>query len=89
MMREAQVVAEALAVKFGVELERRIDGALEVGAHKTSMLQDLERGRPIEIDALLGAVVELGELTGTAMPMCCAILALTRERARRAGCCPG
>ena len=89
MMGEAQIVAETLGVKFGVELERRIDGALEVGAHKTSMLQDLERGRPIEIDALLGAVVELGELTATAMPMCRAILALTRERARRAGCYPG
>lgn len=89
MMREAQVVAESLGVKFGVDLERRIDGALEVGAHKTSMLQDLERGRPIEIDALLGAVVELGNLTGHEMPMCRAILALVRERARRAGCYPG
>jgi 2-dehydropantoate 2-reductase len=88
MMREAQVVAEALGVKFGVDIERRIDGALEVGAHKTSMLQDLERGRPMEIDALLGAVVELGDLTGQAMPMCRAILALVRERARRAGCYP-
>lgn len=89
MMREAQVVAESLGVKLGVGLERRIDGALEVGAHKTSMLQDLERGRPIEIDALLGAVVELGNLTGHEMPMCRAILALVRERARRAGCYPG
>jgi 2-dehydropantoate 2-reductase len=88
MMREAQVVAQALGVKFGVDIERRIDGALEVGAHKTSMLQDLERGRPMEIDALLGAVVELGDLTGYAMPMCRAILALVRERARRAGCYP-
>ena len=89
MMREAQVVAESLGVKFGVGLEQRIDGALEVGAHKTSMLQDLERGRPMEIDALLGAVVELGELTGHAMPMCRAILALVRERARRSGSYPG
>ncbi|HLX37355.1 MAG TPA: 2-dehydropantoate 2-reductase [Candidatus Binataceae bacterium] len=89
MMREAQAVAESLGVKFGVELEQRIDGALEVGAHKTSMLQDLERGRPMEIDALLGAVVELGELTGHAMPMCRAILALVRERARRSGSYPG
>ncbi len=89
MMREAQVAAESLGVKFGVDIERRIDGALEVGAHKTSMLQDLERGRPMEIDALLGAVVELGDLTGHEMPMCRAILALTRERARRAGCYPG
>jgi len=88
MMREAQEVAESLGVKFGVSLEQRINGALEVGAHKTSMLQDLERGRPMEIDALLGAVVELGDLTGHEMPMCKAILALVRERARRAGCYP-
>ena len=84
MMQEAQRVAEALGVRFGVDLERRIDGALEVGAHKTSMLQDLERGRPLEVEALLGAVVELGNLTAQQMPMCRAILALTRERARRA-----
>jgi 2-dehydropantoate 2-reductase len=89
MMREAEVVARALGVNFGVDLEKRIDGALEVGAHKTSMLQDLERGRPMEIDALLGAVVELGNLTGHQLPMCQAILALVRERARRAGCYPG
>ena len=88
MMREAQTVAESLGVKFGVSLEQRIDGALEVGAHKTSMLQDLERGRPMEIDALLGAVVELGDLTSHQMPMCKAILAMVRERARRAGCYP-
>jgi len=88
MMREAQAVAEALGIKFAVDIERRIDGALEVGAHKTSMLQDLERGRPMEIDALLGAVVELGGLTGHRMPMCAAILALVRERARIAGCYP-
>ncbi len=82
MMREAQVVAESLGVKFSVDLERRLGGALEVGEHKTSMLQDFERGRPMEIDALLGSVVELGDLTGWEMPMCRAILALIRERAR-------
>ncbi len=59
-------MAEALGVKFAVSIDKRIDGAGEVGAHKTSMLQDLERGRPMEIDALLGAVVELAELTGKA-----------------------
>jgi len=85
MMREAQMVAEALGVRFGVELEQRIEGALEVGAHKTSMLQDLERGRPLEIDAVLGAVVELALLTGREVPLCRAILALVRERARRGG----
>jgi 2-dehydropantoate 2-reductase len=52
------------------------------------MLQDLERGRPMEIDALLGAVVELGELTGQPTPLCATILALVRERARQAGAYP-
>jgi len=86
MMTEAQAVAEALGVKFAISLEKRLDGAAEVGEHKTSMLQDLERGRPMEIDALLGAVVELGGVTGHAMPNCEAVLALVRERARLAGC---
>ena len=89
MMTEAQQVAEALGVKFAITLEKRLDGAAEVGEHKTSMLQDLERGRPMEIDALLGAVVELGAMTGHAMPICTAILALVRERARLAGCYDG
>jgi 2-dehydropantoate 2-reductase len=70
MMTEARTVAEALGVKFSISLEKRIAGAAEVGAHKTSMLKDLERGRPMEIDALLGATVELGGITGQAMPVC-------------------
>jgi 2-dehydropantoate 2-reductase len=86
MMREGQAVAEALGVEFAIDVDRRIDGAGEVGAHKTSMLQDLERGRPMEIDALLGAVVELGGITGRDTPLCRAVLALVRERARQAGC---
>jgi 2-dehydropantoate 2-reductase len=89
MMTEAKVVAESLGVRFAVGLEKRIDGAAEVGEHKTSMLQDLERGRPMEIDALLGAVVELGAVTGHAMPVCESVLALVRERARLAGCYEG
>ena len=89
MMLEAQSVAEALGVQFAVTVERRLDGAAEVGAHKTSMLQDLERGRPMEIDALLGAVVELGAMLGRTMPLCDAVLALVRERARLAGCYAG
>ena len=89
MMQEAQSVAETLGVKFAISLEKRIDGAAEVGVHKTSMLQDLERGRPMEIDALLGAVVELGGVTGHAMPACEMVLALIRERARLAGCYAG
>jgi 2-dehydropantoate 2-reductase len=86
MMAEAQTVAEALGTSFAISLEKRIDGAAEVGVHKTSMLQDLERGRPMEIDALLGAVVELGQLTNQRMPACDIILATLRERARTAGC---
>ena len=86
MMQEAKTVAEALGTRFAIDIERRIDGAAEVGEHKTSMLQDLERGRPMEIDALLGAVVELGEVVGQETPLCRAVLALVRERARRAGC---
>jgi 2-dehydropantoate 2-reductase len=86
MMQEGQSVAEALGVRFPIDIEKRIDGAAQVGEHKTSMLQDLERGRPMEIDALLGAVVELGALTGISMPICETILALVREKARGAGC---
>ncbi len=86
MMLEAKDVAEALGVRFSIDVDRRIAGAAEVGAHKTSMLQDLERGRPMEIDALLGAVVEFGMLVDRPMPLCRAVLTLVRERARIAGC---
>ncbi len=85
MMLEAQAVGEALGIKFGVDVEKRIDGAGEVGAHKTSMLQDLEAKKPMEIDALLGAVVEMGDLVGHPMPACRMVLALVRQRARMAG----
>jgi 2-dehydropantoate 2-reductase len=86
VMQEGKAVAEALGVRFSIDVDKRIDGAAEVGEHKTSMLQDLERGRPMEIDALLGAVVELGEMTDQPMPISRAVLALVRERARVAGC---
>jgi 2-dehydropantoate 2-reductase len=68
MMREAQAVAEALGIRFRLPLERRIEGAERVGAHKTSMLQDVEAGRETEIEALVGAVIELARLTGTPVP---------------------
>jgi len=84
MMLEAKTVAEALGVRFAIDVEKRIDGAAEVGEHKTSMLQDLERGRPMEIDALLGAVVELGAVVDQPMPICRTVLSLLRERARQA-----
>ncbi len=68
MMQEAQAVGEKLGIRFRVSLEKRIAGAEAVGAHKTSMLQDVEAGRAIEIDALVGSVVELGRITGTPTP---------------------
>jgi 2-dehydropantoate 2-reductase len=86
LMVEGRAVAEKLGVRFAIDVDKRIEGAREVGDHKTSMLQDLERGRPMEIDALLGAVVELGDLVGEAMPVARAVLALVRERGRVAGC---
>lgn len=68
MMREGQAVAEALGIRFGIDVEQRMDGAAAVGAHRTSMLQDLELGRPLETAALVGAVRELGELTEVPTP---------------------
>lgn len=68
MMLEAKAIAEKLDVKFSISLEQRIEGARQVGAHKTSMLQDVEAGRITEIDALVGAVIEMGELTDTPTP---------------------
>jgi 2-dehydropantoate 2-reductase len=85
MMLEGQAVAEKLGVRFAIDVDKRIAGGAEVGAHKTSMLQDLERGRPMEIDALLGAVVELAELVGVEVPTCRTVLALARARGRAAG----
>ena len=78
MMREAQAVGEALGVRFRISLEKRIAGAEAVGAHKTSMLQDVESGRDIEIEALLGSVIELGEIAGVATPQVRAVYALTK-----------
>jgi len=75
MMREAEAIANKLGVTFRVSIERRIAGAEKVGAHKTSMLQDVEQGRPIEIEALLGSVVELGALTQTPTPYISAVYA--------------
>jgi len=85
MMVEAQTIGEKLGVKFPVSVDKRIDGAAAVGAHKTSMLQDLERERPMEIDALITAVQEMGQLTETPTPHIDAILALIQQRAESAG----
>ena len=86
MMLEAQAIGERLGVRFGMDVDRRIAGAAAVGAHKTSMLQDLERGRPLELDALLTAVQEMGRLVETVTPTIDIVLALAQQRARTAGC---
>ena len=86
MMLEAQAIGEKLGVRFGIDVEKRIAGAAAVGAHKTSMLQDLERGRPMEIDALLTVVQEMGRLVGVETPTIDVVLPLVQQRARIAGC---
>lgn len=77
MMREAQAVAAKLGVDFRVSLEKRIAGAQAVGRHKTSMLQDVEQGRTLELEALVGSVVELGRITQTPTPHIDAVYACT------------
>ncbi|MER8463172.1 2-dehydropantoate 2-reductase [Mesorhizobium sp. M1396] len=86
MMLEAQAIGESLGVRFPIAVDRRIKGAGDVGEHKTSMLQDLERGRPMEIDALVSAVQELGRLTDKPTPTIDAVLALVRRLAVERGC---
>ena len=86
MMLEAQTIGEKLGVRYGVDVDRRIAGAAAVGAHKTSMLQDLERGRPLEIDALLTVVQEMGRLVEVKTPTIDVVLALVQQKARTAGC---
>jgi 2-dehydropantoate 2-reductase len=82
MMSEAQVVAGKLGITFRVSLEKRITGAERVGHHKTSMLQDVESARTLEIDALLGSVVELARLTDTQTPHIDTVYALTKLLAK-------
>ncbi|GAA0801474.1 2-dehydropantoate 2-reductase [Cupriavidus gilardii] len=84
MMLEAKSIAERFGVHFRVDVERRIDGAGAVGAHKTSMLQDLEAGRAMEIDPLLTVVQEMGRLVGQPTPMIDAVLSLIKQRERMA-----
>jgi 2-dehydropantoate 2-reductase len=91
LVREVMTETEAVAAKLGIELpisiDQRMAGAEKVGAHKTSMLQDLEAGRPMEIEAVVGAVVELGERLGVSMPATRAVYAcaklLDEQRRRR------
>ena len=85
MMLEAQEIAEKLGATFPIDVERRIDGGAAVGAHRTSMLQDLDTGRPMEIDALVGSVQELGRITATPTPTIDTVLGLVALRGRVAG----
>lgn len=85
MMLEAQEIGEKLGVKFPIDVEKRLDGGAAVGAHKTSMWQDLELRRPMEIDALVTSVQELGQLTGTSTPTIDTVASLIKLRAKVAG----
>ncbi len=78
IMTEAETVATALGMELPVSIDQRIAGAAKVGGHKTSMLQDLELGRPLELEAIVGAVVELGERVGVPMPCTRAVYACTK-----------
>jgi 2-dehydropantoate 2-reductase len=88
VMEEADSVARGLGIELEIGVDQRLSGAEKVGAHKTSMLQDVESGRPLEVDALLGAVVEIGDLLGLTLPhlrtlyACTQLLDLTLRRSR-------
>lgn len=85
LMEEAKAVAEALGIVFDTPVTDRISGSRRTNPHKTSILQDLERGRPMEVDGVTGAVVELGRVAGVPTPAMDTIYALLRQRARCAG----
>jgi 2-dehydropantoate 2-reductase len=88
IMEETEALTEKLGVKMQVSIEQRMAGAAKVGDHKTSMLQDLEAGRPLELEAIAGAVLEVGERIGVAMPHTRAVYACTRLLAERRGLVP-
>lgn len=85
LMEEAKAVGEALGIEFDTPVTDRVAGPRRTSPHKTSILQDLERGRAMEVDGITGAVVELSRLTGVATPMVDLIYGLLRQRARMAG----
>jgi 2-dehydropantoate 2-reductase len=89
MMREAQTVAEAFDIRLRISLEKRIAGAEAVGAHKTSMLQDVESGRALEADALIGSVIELARMAEVATPHIDAIYAATKLLGQTLGAAKG
>jgi 2-dehydropantoate 2-reductase len=88
MMLEAQAIAESLGASFRVDVERRINGAAKVGKHRTSMLQDLEAGKAMEIDALVTAVQEMGRITGHPTPTIDVVLGLVQQLGMNHGLYP-
>jgi 2-dehydropantoate 2-reductase len=78
VMTETEAVATALGIELPISIDQRMAGAEKVGAHKTSMLQDLENGRPMEVEAVVGAVVELGERLGASLPATRAVYACVK-----------
>jgi 2-dehydropantoate 2-reductase len=82
MMQEARLVGEELGVKFSVDVDERISMAEKVGNHRTSMLQDVEAGRPTELDSLLGVVIELAQMVGIATPSLNLVYDLTKFRSK-------
>jgi 2-dehydropantoate 2-reductase len=78
MMQEAQAVGEKTGAQFKISIDKRIAGAQAVGAHKTSMLQDIEQGKALELDAILGGVIELGRVVGIPTPTLQTVYSLTR-----------
>ena len=89
MMIEAQGVAKALGITFPVDVDTRIQMAADVGPHPTSTLQDLLAGKPLELDALVGSVVEVAKMVDVPAPTLEMIFSLAVRRARQAGCYPG
>ncbi len=85
-MAETEAVAGKLGIELPISIDQRMAGAEKVGAHKTSMLQDLEAGRPMELEAVVGAVVELGDRLGVPMPATRAVYACAKmlDEKRRA-----
>jgi 2-dehydropantoate 2-reductase len=86
MMEEGQRVGEAFGIRFPMAIEKRLEMAAALGAFKTSMLQDFEAGRPLELDAILGAVLELARRAAVLTPLLDSVYALARQRAITAGC---
>ena len=84
IMEEVEAVSNKMGMELPISIEQRMAGAEKVGEHKTSMLQDLEAGRPTELEALVGAVIELGERVGVNMPYTRTVYSLTKLLSNRA-----